>query len=102
VDDPARLAVATHGKGPTLRFAVSDASGQKVYLDAQGKVHRRYDLGADPGERTPLEGLPPRPSRALEERARRALAGWGAPAPARTQSLDDEDVERLRALGYLE
>jgi arylsulfatase len=103
VDDAARLAVSTHGKGALLRYAVTDASGQKLFVDAQGKVQKRYDLKADPGERLPLSGLPPRASKALEERFRKLLAsGWGAAAEVRTQSLDDEDLERLRALGYIE
>lgn len=61
---------------------------------------RRFDLAADPGEENDLAGgKEPIPPDLLEWRKEILEAG---PRVEEAPALDDEDVEQLRALGYLE
>jgi arylsulfatase A-like enzyme len=75
--------------------------GRKVVVASTGEVEV-FDLAADPGETAPLE---------LDEAARaaaleRARAWWEAHPPpgadGEASPLDEDEQERLRALGYLD
>lgn len=97
------FAVATLGRGANLRFAVRDTGPYKVLVDAKGALLDAWDLVKDPGETKSLAGLPPRDAVKLANAMKQWLAtGKAAPLPSRPQALDDEDRERLRALGYIE
>jgi len=59
-----------------------------------------YDLASDPGETKNLAGEHP-----MEETLRKALEDWMASARTRTgpaRGLDEETIERLRSLGYVD
>jgi arylsulfatase A-like enzyme len=73
----------------------------KAILDRNGTMEF-FDLAADPGETQPGALSPERRRRLVElldETARRAAVDGDAAPP---QELDEEDKERLRALGYME
>jgi arylsulfatase A-like enzyme len=97
---PAALAVV--GRGENLRWAARDGD-TKVILDRQGRLVSAWDLAADPGELRDLLGAAPKTARDLAKSVQAWLAtGAWAPPATRQQSLDDEDVQRLRELGYVE
>lgn len=61
-----------------------------------------YDLTADPGETTNLAGRNLPAERELENLLRRFLADRGRKGPTpETRNLAPEEIERLKALGYL-
>lgn len=101
---PANAAPVTAvvGRGDNLRWAVRTAD-TKVLLDSGGQLTAAYDLATDPGELRAVLGAASKEARALVQSFRGWLAtGAWKPPTTRTQTLDDEDVERLRALGYVE
>ena len=61
-----------------------------------------YDLAADPGELETLAPVDAEPSDALAVCLARVAEGLGSLDELATQILDDETVEKLKALGYLE
>ena len=61
-----------------------------------------YDFVADPGELETLASVDAKPSDALAACLARVAEGLGSLDKLATQKLDDETVEQLRALGYLE
>ena len=61
-----------------------------------------YDLAADPGELETLAPVDAKPSDSLSACLARVAKGLGSLDTLATQKLDDETVEKLRALGYLE
>lgn len=61
-----------------------------------------FDLAADPGELETLAPVDAKPSDALAACLARVAEGLGSLDKLATQKLDDETVEQLRALGYLE
>jgi arylsulfatase A-like enzyme len=61
-----------------------------------------YDIAADPGELETLARADEKPSDALAACLARVATGLGSLDKLATQKLDDETVEKLRALGYLE
>ncbi len=61
-----------------------------------------YDLAADPGELETLAPVDAGPSDALAVCLARVAEGLGSLDELATQILDDETVEKLKALGYLE
>lgn len=68
----------------------------------KGKSDELFDLDADPGERSPLQGSLDERRRLAEilaTHARRAEEHRRNPAPSRA-NLPPETIERLRALGY--
>ncbi|MDP2312037.1 MAG: sulfatase [Pseudomonadota bacterium] len=97
---PANLAVV--GRGDRLRWAVRDGA-TKVLVDRDGRLAAAWDLATDPTELRDLIGLPSKQARALAKTVQAWLAtGAWKPPETREQTLDDEDVARLRALGYVE
>lgn len=102
---PGRIpfAVATLGKGASLRYALRDTSDLKVFVDAKGRVIDAYDLVADPAEGRSLAGLPPRAAQQIASTFRAWLATQKRAAKKpKEQAMDAEDLERLRQLGYVE
>jgi arylsulfatase len=108
--------VGADGGGGTGRRAVvaehADATGAMIrtrrykYIEMAGEnpgQPRRaelYDLAADPGETIDLAGRRGLPA---EERLAAALTAWraGAAAMVPARQVSDDDIEALRALGYL-
>jgi arylsulfatase A-like enzyme len=74
--------------------------GQKEILRVKNGRHRRFDLSSDPGELTDLSAKRARPTEALEEwlsQIATTLLNLDREIP---EPLDEESIERLRALGY--
>lgn len=93
---------AVVGRGDNLRWAVRTGD-TKVVLDSAGQLTAAYDLATDPGELRATLGAASKEARALVKTFQTWLAtGTWKPPATRQQALDDEDVERLRALGYIE
>jgi len=70
-------------------------AGREKYVDLP--IVERYDLAADPGERSNLAGRSPERDRTLAA----ALRGLDAAPPGPRRAEDADAVARLRALGYL-
>jgi arylsulfatase A-like enzyme len=70
------------------------------------KVNRQliqiYDLATDPGELENLAPVDAKPSDAVAACLARVADGLGSLDTLATRKLDDQTVEQLRALGYLE
>ncbi|MSQ04223.1 MAG: hypothetical protein EXR71_20430 [Myxococcales bacterium] len=87
------------GRAERLRYAVHAPGGLKVLTDARGAFLQTFDVAKDPDERAALTDN--KEGRALSRR----FAAWlrsQAPKKVKRQTLDAEDAERLRALGYLD
>ncbi len=87
------------GRADRLRYAVHAPGGLKVLTDARGRFLQSFDVAADPNERAELSDK--KAGRALSKR----FAAWlrsQKPKKVKRQTLDEEDAERLRALGYLD
>ncbi len=97
---PAALAVV--GRGDNLRWAARDGD-TKLLLDRSGQLVSAWDLAADPGETRGLVGVASKEARVLLKNVQGWLGtGAWAPPETRQQALDDEDIARLRELGYVE
>ena len=70
-------------------------AGRDKYIDVP--IAERYDLAADPAERSNLAGRSPERDRTLAA----ALRGFGAAAPGERRAEDADAAARLRALGYV-
>ena len=81
----------THGWAPLAGVLVD----RDKFIDLP--LAERYDLAADPGERTNLAGRSPERDRALAA----ALSGFGPALPGRRAAEDPDTAARLRALGYV-
>ena len=89
------------GRGDNLRYALLAPGGLKIVTDAWGHLLQAWDLGSDPHELVELSNRDRGPARALAE----SFATWRKahmPTQSKPQTLDREDEERLRALGYIE
>ncbi len=87
------------GRAERLKYALHAPGGLKVFTDAQGAFLVAFDVAKDPGERVELADR--KSGRALSKR----FAAWlrsQKPKKVKRQTLDEEDAQRLRALGYLE
>jgi arylsulfatase A-like enzyme len=73
--------------------------GFKLHFNRLSREYRLYDLSQDPGEREDLSSRQADAVAALSERLERFLASETFEAPVRT--LSQEEIERLRSLGYL-
>ncbi|MDP2305698.1 MAG: sulfatase [Pseudomonadota bacterium] len=97
---PVNLAVV--GRAERMRWAVREGD-TKVILDRDGRLESAWKLDSDPGELRDLGGMPTKEARALVKAAQAWLgAGTWKPPIVREQALDEEDLARLRALGYVE
>jgi len=75
---------------------------RKEMIKVSRQLIQIYDLAADPGEFETLAPVDAKPSDALAACLARVAEGLGSLDKLATQKLDDETVEQLRALGYLE
>jgi arylsulfatase A-like enzyme len=76
--------------------------GRKEILRIMGSEHLSFDLAEDPLELDNLVTIDSSPSEALLECLGSVSQALGALDRLATQKLDDETVEQLKALGYLE
>jgi arylsulfatase A-like enzyme len=83
--------------GSTIAVRTAD---HKLIVDRGGGQGRLFDLVSDPGELHDVATEDPATVQRLESYLRRWRAGL-QPIPAGAETLDDETVEGLRALGYL-
>ncbi len=90
------------GRSENLRYAVHGADGLKVITDPRGALLQAWNVATDPNELAELSGKERKPAKELAKRFAAWLSGKPVVAPKKTQALDKEDEERLRALGYLE
>lgn len=96
------FSVAMVGRNENLRYAVIADNGLKAVTNGKGGLLEAYDLSTDPGETKQAKGSVRAKVRALAKDFRAWLKGK-TPVPApKVQTLDEEDEERLRALGYVE
>ena len=74
----------------------------KLVYESKNDRYALYDLEADPDERADVKSAEPEIARALIEEMRERYRDF-TPEPSEENrvELDDEDRERLRALGYL-
>jgi arylsulfatase A-like enzyme len=75
---------------------------RKEIVKVSRQVIQIYDLAADPGELETRAPVGARPSDVLAACLARVAKGLGSLDNLATQKLDDETVEQLKALGYLE
>jgi hypothetical protein len=75
---------------------------RKEVLRIIGDEHMLFELAADPGEPRNLVDATSRPTSELLACLAEVSEGLGALDRLAAQKLDDETVERLRALGYLD
>jgi arylsulfatase A-like enzyme len=71
----------------------------KLHFNRLSREYRLYDLARDPMEQADLSSGREEAFAALSERLDRFLANERAEAPVR--SLSEEEIEKLRSLGYL-
>jgi arylsulfatase A-like enzyme len=71
----------------------------KLVYNRLSREHRLYDLSADPGERSDVSRDQERAVAALSNRLERFMASRKAEAPVR--ALSQEEIDKLRSLGYL-
>jgi arylsulfatase A-like enzyme len=75
---------------------------RKEMMKVSRQLIQIYDLAADPGELDSLAEIDATPSDALAACFARVSEGLGSLDRLAAQKLDDETVEKLKALGYLE
>jgi hypothetical protein len=75
--------------------------GKKAIVDRHGALLEAYDIAADPLETKEAKGDFRKSVVAMAKEFRSWLKGRKA-VETKTQALDKEDEERLRALGYME
>lgn len=89
------------GRAENLRYALHAPGGLKVLTDAYGSLLQAFDVKVDPEELNELTGKDRAPAKALAKK----FAAWRrstTTTKVKPQTLDKEDEERLRALGYIE
>ncbi len=75
---------------------------KKEMVKVSRQLIQIYDLSTDPGELETLAAIDAKPSDSLAACLARVAESLGSLDNLATQKLDDETVEKLRALGYLE
>jgi arylsulfatase A-like enzyme len=98
--DSARDSDKKRSKG-LLWVGVIDGD-QKEMVKISRQLIQIYDLSADPKELENLASIDAKPSDALAACFARITEGLGSLDKLVVQKLDDETVEQLKALGYLE
>ena len=71
----------------------------KLHFDRLSREYRLYDLSRDPAEQAHISAGQERSFAALSERLDRFMASEKVEAPVR--ALSQEEIEKLRSLGYL-
>jgi arylsulfatase A-like enzyme len=84
-----------------LDVAIIDGERKEI-LHINGNRRELFDLGADPGELQSLVPPDSAPSQELVRCIGEISSGLGSLDRLTTKQLDDETVEQLRALGYLD
>ncbi|MEJ2189792.1 MAG: hypothetical protein P8Y93_10340, partial [Acidobacteriota bacterium] len=87
--------------GGLLEVGVVSGQTKETYR-VRGANLSLYDLEADPGELVNLSPSGASPSKELAACLARVSSGLGSLDHLAARKLDDETVEQLRALGYLE
>jgi arylsulfatase A-like enzyme len=90
---------------PLLIFGSIRSGSTKLIYEQRTGATVRYDLASDPGERAPMPAEGDQLAAALQERVRETLAILASRSPERAEppaALPKAEVDRLRALGYLE
>ncbi len=99
---PVPFVVSTVGRSERLSYAVVGEGGIKAIVDRTGALLEAYDVAADPRELKQASGSRRREITSLVRQFRAWLKGKPVAAERKQQRLDDEDTERLKALGYIE
>ncbi len=100
--DPVPFVVSTVGRAERLSYAVVGEGGLKAIVDRNGSLISAFDVAADPREQEEATGDTRKKIKAMLKGFKAWLKGKPVAAERKQQSLDDEDTERLRALGYIE
>jgi len=102
-DRPNRYAFSTSVKNRPSTYAISDGRF-KLISDFATHQLRLYDLAADPGEHNDLADKKPEILEHLNVRLEEEIArvASGEAAPGRAGEIPQEQLDRLRELGYLE
>ncbi len=98
--DSARDSAKKRSKG-LLWVGVIDGDRKEI-VKVSRQLIQIYDLGTDPKEVDDLAPIDARPTDALAACFARITDGLGSLDKLAVQKLDDETVEQLKALGYLE
>lgn len=98
--DSARDSDKKRSKG--LLWAGVINGDRKEIVKVSRQIVQIYDLAADPGEFENLASVDARPSDDLAACLARITRGLGSLDDLAVEKLDDETVEQLKALGYLE
>jgi len=100
------FSVAVVGEGEDERVAVRGDGPLKLIVDRQGQPVEAYDLTRDPAELTDVLAGRRTEAETLAAAYRSWMAGQladdGRAAPTPERELSEEEIEKLRALGYLE
>jgi hypothetical protein len=75
---------------------------RKLEMDLSTQQIRVYDLESDPGERADLSQSESAMTRRLEQRLQSILEAARSDEAAEEIELDEETLEELRSLGYIE
>jgi hypothetical protein len=86
-----------------LRYRIDPELDRKLVLDLESGERRLFSLSGDPGEQSDLAALEPARADAMERALRAAIAEMESRAAPVTRkgTLGDEEIERLRRLGYV-
>lgn len=105
------LPLATAGAnapGTPVRAIISEyldiiavRAGTFKYIQHPDREPELYDLGSDPAERVDLAGLRPEIENRLEQVAAHVVASREALEDLEQVAIDEESLEKLEALGYL-
>jgi arylsulfatase A-like enzyme len=98
--DSARDSDKKRSKGLLWVGVIHDDRKEMIKVSRQ--LIQIYDVGADPGELTTLASIDTKPSDDLAVCLGRITEGLGSLDKLAVQKLDDETIEQLKALGYLE
>lgn len=99
---PGRRELLARSHGSTPLYALLDGAAKFIFDSGSG-AEQLYDLAADPGEKRDLIARDPRRATRYRQRMRERLAGLPArwTGPPADRRLTPQDVEELKALGYV-
>ena len=88
---------------PTIAPCVRFASGRyKLIVDRSQGTEALYDLDLDSGETTDFGPRLPRIRSSMREQLEQWRSSFGPPRAPAPFALEPEEIERLRALGYVQ